>query len=94
MDSAGAPSSRKKHGRRRVADSISKSPAPAAQQSPATKLLAALSKAQGKSAPDPPASSRQTGQNQKSKADSATARQKAESRKKANAVQNQKFKLE
>ncbi|KAK5965434.1 mRNA-decapping enzyme 2 [Trichostrongylus colubriformis] len=85
MDGAGAPPSKKKHGRRRVCDSISKSPAPAAQQSPATKLLAALSKAQGKSVPESSAPSRQSG-NQKPKAESAT-KQKTESRKKAGAPQ-------
>nr|CDJ90465.1 Dcp2 and NUDIX hydrolase domain containing protein [Haemonchus contortus] len=91
MDSAGVPpnNNRKKHGRRRVADSISKSPAPSAQVSPATKLLAALSKAQGKSAPDQITPSRPVGQNQKSKAESTTPRQKAETRKKAGAAQNQ-----
>ncbi|XGW25568.1 hypothetical protein V3C99_006737, partial [Haemonchus contortus] len=91
MDSAGVPpnNNRKKHGRRRVADSISKSPAPSAQVSPATKLLAALSKAQGKSAPDQITPSRPIGQNQKSKAESTTPRQKAETRKKAGAAQNQ-----
>ncbi|KJH52210.1 Dcp2, box A domain protein [Dictyocaulus viviparus] len=68
-------SNSKKHTRRRVADSISKSPAPSAQQSPATKLLAALNKAQGKSVQNLPHSSKQS---QKCRIDPSSSKQKSE----------------
>ncbi|KAK6750745.1 hypothetical protein RB195_002611 [Necator americanus] len=56
MENSGVCTSKKRHPRRRVADNISRSPASSSgnpnADSPATKLLAALSRAQGKSAPD------------------------------------------
>ncbi|RCN47896.1 Dcp2, box A domain protein, partial [Ancylostoma caninum] len=94
MENTGTSTNKKRHPRRRVADSISKSPAPSSahpkEESPATKLLAALSKAQGKSAPDPlPTSKRHATHGQKSKTEPIAPRQKLEPRKKGSGSQNQ-----
>lgn len=87
MEGTSTTGNTKKNARRRVADSISKSPAPqSAQQSPATKLLAALNKAQGKSAQNPPTSSKQS---QKSKMDYSSSKQKPDAGKKGSSAQHQ-----
>ncbi|KAJ1357146.1 hypothetical protein KIN20_015211 [Parelaphostrongylus tenuis] len=88
MENISTPTTTKKNARRRVADSISKSPASpqSAQQSPATKLLAALNKAQGKSTQNTPTSTKQS---QKSKADHSSTKQKPESGKKGGGAQHQ-----
>ncbi|CAJ0602956.1 unnamed protein product [Cylicocyclus nassatus] len=92
MDSVGVTPNRKRHPRRRVADTLSNSPASSSSQlnveSPATKLLAALSKAQGKPLQDHSNSVKHSSHGQKQKIDVVAPRQK-DPRKKGGGSQSQ-----